>query len=96
MEHGAFGMLRCGAEVRGPRLEQPALIGTHIRGRVVLFRRNRMVFWERNTVDSEIMVPRIRFERTTFPLGGGRSILLSYRGMLCGYTQAADLNTGLG
>jgi hypothetical protein len=26
------------------------------------------------------MVPRIRFERTTFPLGGGRSILLSYRG----------------
>lgn len=27
------------------------------------------------------MAPRIRFERTTFPLGGGRSILLSYRGV---------------
>ena len=26
------------------------------------------------------MVPRTRFERVTFPLGGGCSILLSYRG----------------
>ena len=27
------------------------------------------------------MVPRVRFELTTFPLGGGRSIQLSYRGL---------------
>lgn len=26
------------------------------------------------------MVPPARFERATFPLGGGRSIQLSYRG----------------
>ena len=34
------------------------------------------------------MVPRIRFERTTFPLGGGRSILLSYRGVVWGRGEA--------
>jgi hypothetical protein len=26
------------------------------------------------------LAPRTRLERVTFPLGGGRSILLSYRG----------------
>ena len=28
----------------------------------------------------EILVPRVGVEPTTFPLGGGRSIQLSYRG----------------
>ena len=39
------------------------------------------------------MAPRIRFERTTFPLGGGRSIQLSYRG---GDTQTRDCRIAAG
>ncbi len=33
-------------------------------------------------------MPRIRFERTTFPLGGGCSIQLSYRGVKKGVNDA--------
>ena len=35
------------------------------------------------TVSAVFMAPQKEFESPTFRLGGGRSILLSYRGMCC-------------
>ena len=38
------------------------------------------------------MVPPARFERTAFPLGGGRSIQLSYEGNMMCFTKFRIVN----